>query len=63
MATMDTLVTFHLYSAVVFYVVIIAVSLHWILVTVAEISSVFRAIFLPEDGKRFGLRKVLCSEA
>jgi hypothetical protein len=34
MATMGTLVTFLLYSAVVFYVVIIADSLHLILVTV-----------------------------
>jgi hypothetical protein len=63
MVAMGNLVTFLLYSAVVFYVVIIAESLRWILVTVAEISSVFCAICLPEDGKRFGLRNVLCSEA
>ena len=34
MAAMGTLVTFLLYSVVIFYVVIIADSLHWILVTV-----------------------------
>jgi hypothetical protein len=34
MAAIGTLVTFLLYSGVVFYVVIIADSLHWILVTV-----------------------------
>jgi len=34
MAAMGTLVTFLLYSSVVFYVVIIADSLRWILVTV-----------------------------
>jgi hypothetical protein len=34
MAAMGTLVTFLPYSAVVFYIVIIADSLHWILVTV-----------------------------
>jgi len=33
MAAMGTLVTFLLYSVAVFYVVIIADSLHWILVT------------------------------
>ena len=39
MAAMGTLVTFLLYSAVVFYVVIIADSLHWILVTVHRYTA------------------------
>jgi len=40
MAAMGTLVTFLFYSAVVFYVVIIADSLHWILVTVHRYTLV-----------------------
>jgi len=36
---MGTLVTFFLYSAFVFYVVIIADSLHWILVTVRRYTA------------------------
>jgi len=39
MAAMDTLVTFLLYSTVVFYVVIIADSLHWMLVTVHRYTA------------------------
>ena len=39
MAAMGTLVTFLLNSAVVFYVVIIADSLHWILVTMHRYTA------------------------
>jgi len=39
MAAMGTLVTFLLYSAVVFYIVIIADSRHWILVTVHRCTA------------------------
>ena len=39
MAAMGTLVTFLLYSAVVFYVVVIADSLHWVLATVHRYTA------------------------
>jgi hypothetical protein len=39
MAAVGTLVTFLLYSALVFYVVIIADSLRWILVTVYRYTA------------------------